>query len=771
MKRKAITHRGLWTKISDTWRTTAPTFAALLAAQAIGAQTASHCDDVNLFIGTGGHGHTTPAALVPHGMIQPGPDTRIHGWDACSGYHYTDSLINGFAHTRLSGTGCADFGDFLLMPFTGKPDLRYVGEKNENVQHVAFASAFSHHDEHAEPGYYSVMLKRYGIQAELTATARTAMHRYTFPKDLKGEAGVILDLDYAIQEQTNQMMDCLVPDAHTVRAFRRSAWWAYRQDIYLEMQFSQPVRRYELMRDTVTAGEKREPRCKLVLYFDLKPGDTLLAKAAISSVDAEGAARNLHAEQPAWDFDGTRRKARLAWEEKLGCIDIKTRDRDTRSIFYTALYHAQIAPALFADTDGRYLGNDLQIHQGSTDDPMYTFFSLWDTFRALHPLLSIIAPQENAAYIRQLVQKGKDGGLVPKWDCVGNYTGCMIGYHLASLVADAQAKGIGGFDLQTAYEAVCRAAEYSIEGIAPAVPQWLYPYIMPMARHYKETRGYIPSDLEKEAVAKALEYAYDDWCIARLAQAVGDNERAARYAEYAKAYRLYFDPQTGFMRGKTEKGEWRTPFDPYSSNHRNDDYCEGNAWQWSWFVPHDVEGLAALYGGKAQMAARLDSLFAAPSLITGSEVSADISGLIGQYAHGNEPSHHIIHLYNYVDCPHRTQELADSVLRTLYRNAPDGLSGNEDCGQMSAWYLLNAMGFYQVCPGRPVYSIGRPIVDEATIKLPNGRTFTVQAKHNAPTRKYIRSMRLNGHILSSPFFTHTQLMEGGVLELEMAERP
>lgn len=735
------------------------------------AQSTNRCSRVNLFIGTGGHGHTTPAAIVPHGMIQPGPDTRIHGWDASSGYHYSDSLMNGFAHTRLSGTGCADFGDFLMMPFTGEPDLNYIGEKASGVQQVAYASPFSHAREQAEPGYYAVWLERYQVWAELTATERTALHRYTYAGRQQEPKGVILDLDYAIQEQTNLQMNYEVVDSQTVRAFRSSLWWAYKQDVHFYLRFSKPFSRFEAMRDTIVDRGKKEPRCKLVFYFDLAPGEQLLAKAAISSVDAAGAEKNMKAEQPGWNFEDTRLRAHNLWEDALSKITVSTTDTDAETNFYTALYHAQLAPALFADVDGRYLGNDLQVHQGNPNDPMYTFFSLWDTFRALHPLLSIIAPQENAAYIRQLVQKGEDGGLVPKWDCVANYTGCMIGYHFVSLVADAYVKGNRGFDLEKAYRSACRAAEYDTTGIAPAVPRWLYPYIMPKARHYRQTMGYVPADLENESVAKGLEYAYNDWCVALLAQAVGDNERATRFKNYAQAWRHYWDPETRFMRGKLANGKWRTPFDPRSSTHRNDDYCEGNAWQWSWFVPHDVEGLAQVLGGKRQMATRLDDLFSAPSEMTGSEVSADISGLIGQYAHGNEPSHHIIHLYNYAGRPYRTQELVDSVLYTLYRNAPDGLSGNEDCGQMSAWYMLNAIGFYQVCPGNPTYSIGRPIFDEAVIQLPGARTFTVRTHNNSRTNKYVRSMRLNGRKLKSPFFTHEQLMKGGVLELEMAAKP
>lgn len=454
----------------------------------------------------------------------------------------------------------------------------------------------------------------------------------------------------------------------------------------------------------------------------------------------------------------------------LGCIRIKTPDENIRSMFYTALYHAHIAPTIFSDVDGRYLGNDLQVHQGRKEEPMFTTFSLWDTFRALHPLLSITHPQQNEAYIRALVQKGKDGGLVPKWDCAANYTGCMIGYHLASLAADAYAKGYRHFSLQDTYDACLRLAEYNTNGIASAVPRWIYPYIMPEARRHKASLGFIPADKEKESVAKALEYAYDDWCISRLAMAIGDTARTRLYGTiYAQAYHNYFDPTTGFMRGRMTDGTWRTPFSPTRSEHRNDDYCEGNAWQWSWFVPHDVNGLIKLYGGRRRFTRRLDALFAAPTDMEGDNISSDISGLIGQYAHGNEPSHHIIHLYNYAGRSHRTQELTDSVLRTLYANAPDGLAGNEDCGQMSAWFILNAMGFYQVCPGRPVYSIGRPILDEAVIQLPSGRTFTIRAINNSPNHRHIRRMRLNGHKLRAPFFTHDDIEKGGILELEMTK--
>lgn len=741
-------------------------FPCVLSAQ---LRQESHTQYVNLFIGTGGHGHTHPGALVPHGMIQPGPDTRIHDWDASSGYHYDDTIINGFAHTRLSGTGCADFGDFLLMPFTGTPCLEYVGEKGK-VQNVAYASSFSHANELAMPGYYSVFLDRYGIRVELTATERTAMHRYTFP-DTAQTKGVILDLDYSIQEQTNEQMCFEQVDSVTVRAYKRNVWWAYCQDIYFIARFSRPIKNCHELTDTVIEGTKSEPRHKAILTFDLLPGEQLLVKSSISSIDHNGARRNLEAEQPAWAFEETRRMALAKWEKCLSKIDITTPDSDLRTIFYTALYHANISPSIFCDVDGRYLGMDLKSHQGSAADPMYTIFSLWDTFRALHPLISIIAPEENEAYIRSLIQKGKDGGLVPKWDCVANYTGCMLGYHYVSLLADSYVKGYRDYNVEDAYKAALRCAEYDTTGITPACPRWLYPYIMPVSRYYKKTLGYAPCDKDKEAVSKALEYAYDDWCISQLASALGDKENSEKYVRYAKGYENYFDPQTGFMRGKLADGTWREPFDPRRSDHREDDYCEGNAYQWSWFAPHDVPGLMKLYGGKKKFISRLNGLFSASSEMSGDKISADISGLIGQYAHGNEPSHHIIHLFNYAGQAHRTQELIDSVLFSLYHNAPNGLSGNEDCGQMSAWYVLNAMGFYQVCPGNPTYSIGRPIFDEADIHLPGGNHFRIVTKNNSRSNKYIRRMTLNGRRLTEPFFTHGQLVQGGTLEIEMADKP
>ena len=718
---------------------------------------------VNPFIGTGGHGHTHPGAMLPHGMIQPGPDTRIDGWDSCSGYYYEDSTINGFAHTRLSGTGCADFGDFLLMPTVGEQKVGYLGKES---QQRPFASAFSHENEHAEPGYYSVFLDTYGVKAELTATGRAAMHRYTFPESK--ESGFILDMDYNIQQQTNQAMEVEAVNDTVLRGYKRSAYWAWQQDLYFYAVFSKPFT-HTLYTDTIEEGGQRIPVCKMLLRFDTAEDEQVMVRFSISSVDGEGARRNLLAELPDWDFDRVRADARKTWNDCLSKIDVKTEDPDQLAIFYTAMYHAFLSPNLFTDVDGRYLGMDLKVHTTDKKDPVYTTFSIWDTFRALHPLLTIIDPHTNESYIRSLLKKQREGGVFPKWDCAANYTGTMIGYHAASIITDAYVKGYRDFDVREAYQACLRTAEYDTTGIVG--PKWLVPFVMPRARYYKDALGYIPCDLENESVAKALEYAYDDWCISVLADSLGDVETRDKYARFAGAYKSYFDPETRFMRGRDSKGKWRTPFNPRSSTHRSDDYCEGTAWQWTWFVPHDVPGLVGLMGGEEAFAGKLDSLFTVSSELEGETVSADISGLIGQYAHGNEPSHHIIHLYNYVNRLWRTQELVDSVLHSQYRNAPDGLSGNEDCGQMSAWYILNAMGFYQVCPGEPVYSIGRPLFEEVTIHLPGQKDFVIRTKNNSKENKYVQSILLNGKPLEQPFFTHSDLTAGGVMEISMGAEP
>ena len=739
---------------------------SLLLGMAACTQTSTsqdYTDFVNPFIGTGGHGHTYPGAVVPNGMIQPSPDTRIYQWDACSGYYYNDSTINGFSHTHLSGTGCGDYGDVLLMPTVGKQDYQAMGSKS---QQMAYASAFSHQNEMAQPGYYSVVLDRYNVKAEITATKRAAIHRYTFPQS--DESGFILDLDYSLQRQKNEEMELEVISDTEICGRKKTVYWAFDQYINFYAKFSKPFT-YTMVTDSMVLDEGGPllPTAKVLLHFNTKAGEEVYVKVGISAVDIDGARKNVEAEIPEWDFNGVRKAARASWNDYLAKIDIDTDDKDQKTMFYTALYHTGMQPNLFTDVDGRYLGMDLKAHQGSVNEPMYTIFSLWDTFRAYHPLMTIIDPDLNEAFIRSLIQKQREGGVFPMWELAGNYTGTMIGYHAVPVIVDAYMKGYHNFNVNEAYKACLRVAEYDTTGIK--CPPLVLPHLMPQAKYWKNKIGYVPCDKDNEAVAKALEYAYNDWCISAFAESLGDAANHEKYAKFAEGYKTYFDPSTRFMRGLDSKGNWRTPFNPRSSTHRNDDYCEGTAWQWTWFVPHQIDGLVELMGGREGFISKLDSLFTVSSVLEGENTSADISGLIGQYAHGNEPSHHIIHMYNYVDKPYRTQELVDSVLQTLYFNDPDGLSGNEDCGQMSAWYILNAMGFYQVCPGKPVYSIGRPLFNKATVNLKDGKKFTVIAKNNSRENKYIQSMVLNGKPLDKPFFTHQDIVDGGTLELTMGK--
>ena len=555
-----------------------------------------------------------------------------------------------------------------------------------------------------------------------------------------------------------------------IRGRKKTVYWAFDQYINFYAEFSKPFT-YELVTDSVMipGTDNKIPQSKVLLHFATSEGEKVLVKVGISGVDMAGARRNVEVELPDWDFDMVRKEASSDWQRYLSKIDISTKDEDQKKIFYTALYHTAVAPNLFADVDGRYLGMDLRIHQTSADRPVYTVFSLWDTFRALHPLMTIIDPGLNNQFIRSLIRKHEEGGIFPMWDLASNYTGTMIGYHAVPVIVDAYMKGQRDFDVETAYQACLRTAQYDTAGIH--CPPLVLPHLMPKSKYYKNTLGYIPCDFENESVAKALEYAYNDWCISQFANEMNDTLNHVRYGLLGKAYEKYFDKSTRFMRGVDSKGKWRTPFNPRSSNHRNDDYCEGTAWQWTWFVPHDIEGLVALMGGKEAFSEKLDSLFTVSSKLEGESVSSDISGLIGQYAHGNEPSHHILHMYNYIDQPWKTQALVDSVLHSQYFNAPAGISGNEDCGQMSAWYILNSMGFYQVCPGKPVYSIGRPLFDETTINLSDGKTFTIRTNNNSSENKYIQAARLNGNPLTEPFFTHEDIVAGGILEIDMGSTP
>ena len=724
-----------------------------------------YTDSVNVFIGTGGHGHTFPGATLPHGMVQLSPDTRLFGWDACSGYYYDDTSIMGFTHTHLSGTGIGDYGDILFMPVVGEKPL--IAGTAENPDE-GYRSRFSHEQESAWPGYYQVLLQDDSINVELTATLRAGLHRYTYPK--ASDARLIVDMEPTIHGHQHPVTQIRVVNDSTIAGMKYTVGWAKRHYVYFYAVFSSPFD-YKLYSGTEYQSDSTSVTvntAKAVISFRNLPADgRVLAKVGISSVDEEGARLNVEAEIPNWDFEGVMKQANTAWNEALGKIDIETSDNDSRTVFYTSLYHAFIQPSLASDVDGRYrtMGHEIKQDVSYTN---YTVFSLWDTFRAAHPLYTIVTPEQNQAFIRSLLRKYDEGGILPKWELASNETGTMIGYHAVSVIADAMMKKQCDFDVKKALEACIRSSVYDTTGVTPMMDrQILNGKLMPVSIKYKNELGYIPCDKVGGSVSQGLEFAYNDWLIAQMMKEHNRKDLYDKYMELSRNYRNYFDPETKLMRGRLSNGSWITPFDP-ASVQRPSNYVEGNAWQWAWFVPQDVEGLMELVGGQKSFEAHLDTLFTTSSELTGDpNAAADVTGMIGQYAHGNEPSHHIPYLYNYAGAPRKTQALVDHILRTLYHNDPNGLSGNEDVGQMSAWYALSAMGFYSFCPGRPVYEIGRPIFDKVTIHLSNGKDFVIQAKNNSVENKYIRSMKLNGEDLAEPRFSHFDLMKGGELIFEM----
>nr|WP_302997668.1 GH92 family glycosyl hydrolase [Bacteroides intestinalis] len=724
-----------------------------------------YTDSVNVFIGTGGHGHTFPGATLPHGMVQLSPDTRLLGWDACSGYYYDDTSIMGFTHTHLSGTGIGDYGDILFMPVVGEKPL--IAGTAENPDE-GYRSRFSHEQESARPGYYQVLLQDDSINVELTATLRAGLHRYTYPK--ASDARLIVDMEPTIHGHQHPVTQIRVVNDSTIAGMKYTVGWAKHHYVYFYAVFSSPFD-YKLYSGTEYQSDSTSVTvntAKAVMSFRNLPADgRVLAKVGISSVDEEGARLNVEAEIPNWDFEGVMKQANTVWNEALGKIDIETSDNDSRTVFYTSLYHAFIQPSLASDVDGRYrtMGHEIKQDASYTN---YTVFSLWDTFRAAHPLYTIVTPEQNQAFIRSLLRKYDEGGILPKWELASNETGTMIGYHAVSVIADAMMKKQCDFDVKKALEACIRSSVYDTTGVTPMMErQILNGKLMPVSIKYKNELGYIPCDKVGGSVSQGLEFAYNDWLIAQMMKEHNRKDLYDKYMELSRNYRNYFDPETKLMRGRLSDGSWITPFDPVSVQ-RPSNYVEGNAWQWAWFVPQDVEGLMELVGGQKYFEAHLDTLFTTSSELTGDpNAAADVTGMIGQYAHGNEPSHHIPYLYNYAGAPRKTQALVDHILRTLYHNDPNGLSGNEDVGQMSAWYALSAMGFYSFCPGRPVYEIGRPIFDKVTIHLSNGKDFVIQAKNNSVKNKYIRSMKLNGEDLAEPRFSHFDLMKGGELIFEM----
>jgi len=724
---------------------------------------AERLQQVDPFIGTGFHGHTFPGATTPFGMVQLSPDTRTSGWDACGGYYDADTEIWGFSHTHLSGTGIGDYGDVLMMPFTGDAS---IGSGTPDKPDYGYRSGFSKTNQFATPGYYRVLLDRFRIKAELSATPRVGMHSYTFPKADK--AGVVIDLKHSIQNRQTVEAEIEVINDHEISGWRHVRGWAQNRWIYFHAEFSKPFTAELFVADALQK-EKSSVTGKNVkarLNFATADAETVLVKVGISPVDGNGAKKNLMAEIPGWDFDRVVTQAAEAWAKQLARVQVKGGTADQRKIFSTALYHTAICPNLASDVDGRYRGMDQKTHQdiGYTN---YTVFSLWDTFRAQHPLYTIINPGLDQAWIRSLLRKHEEGGILPMWELAANYTGCMIGYHAVPVIVDAYVKGLRDYDLNQAMAAVRFASQYDDQKPIPYNSEGVRAALMPKAKLYNANKGFIPADLEVKSVSKALEFAYNDWTIATLARSLGREETAVEYFKRARYYRQYFDPQTGFMRAKNSDGKWLEPFSPTDSNHQGGAYVEGNAWQWTWFVPQDVPGLIELFGGREPFAAKLNELFTTSSALTGEQISGDITGLIGQYAHGNEPSHHIAYLFNWAEQPWRTAEITRQIMTEFYQAAPAGLIGNEDAGQMSAWFVLSALGIYQVCPGDPNFSLGCPLFDEARVSLPGGKTFVVKRQNASAQNKYVQQVTLDGEPLKSPFINYADIMAGRELVFTM----
>ena len=701
---------------------------------------------VNPFIGTDFTGNTYPGAQAPFGMVQLSPDNGLPGWDRISGYFYPDSTIAGFSHTHLSGTGAGDLYDISFMPVT----LPY----KEADAPLGIHSLFSHDEETASAGYYQVRLKDYDINVELTATERCGIQRYTFPE---ADAAIFLNLRKAMNWDFTNDTRIEVVDSVTIQGYRFSDGWARDQHIYFRTRFSKPFASVQLDTATVIKDGKRIGSSAIARFdFHTSAGEQILVTTAISGVSMEGAARNLAAEAPADDFDKYLAVTRKNWNEQLSKVEIKSNDIDEKVKFYTALYHSMLAPTIYSDMDGAYYGPDKQVHQadGWTN---YSTFSLWDTYRAAHPLYTYIEPQRVNDMVKSFLAFSEQNGRLPVWNFYGSETDMMIGYHAVPVIVDAYLKGIGDFDPKKALAACVATAnidEYRGIGL------------------YKKY-GYVPYDVtdhynsENWSLSKTLEYAYDDYCIARMAEKLGERQIADEFDKRSRNYKNVYNSQTTFMQPRNNKGSFIEDFSP-------DDYtphiCESNGWQYFWSVQQDVDGLISLVGGKERFAQKLDSMFTYnPS--ADEDLPIFSTGMIGQYAHGNEPSHHVIYLFNAIGQPWKTQKYAAEVMHELYKNTPAGLCGNEDCGQMSAWYVFSAMGFYPVDPVSGKYEIGTPLYPEMKMHLANGKTFTILAPAVSKENIYIQSVKLDGNPYDKSYITHEQIMNGSIFEFEMGNKP
>lgn len=732
--------------------------AVILSALAVAAAGQDLTRFVNVFIGTGGHGHTYPGAAAPFGMVQLSPDTYNVGWDWCSGYHASDSSIMGFSHTHLSGTGVGDMLDVLVMPGTGEVKLEPGTRENPGS---GYRSRFSHADEKASPGYYSVLLKDYGVKAELTATERAGLHRYTFPASDSSHfmvdlAHAILGKEGAAPRVISAEMKVAGPDL--IVGGRRVANWAPGRHIYFAMKFSKPFESAALYSDDKAAGstEVSGRILKCVVKYRTGEGEQILVKVGLSGVSAEAALKNLNAEIPGWNFEGVRKATEAAWERELRRVKIETKNEKQREIFYTAMYHMMLAPTLYDDVDGAYRGMDLQVRKLKPGQHNYSTYSLWDTYRALHPMYTLIQKDRVPVLLNGLARMAEESPAgAPVWPLQGRETGCMTGYHSVVVLAEAAAKGFD-VDYAMAYPIMKkRAMDDDYRGLPD----------------YRKL-GYIPSDKEAESATKTLEYSYDDWAMARLAEALGRQEEAVFFRKRSLNYRNLWDPATGFVRPRLSDGTFAGPFDPKTVgvSKKWRDFTEANSWQATWQAQHDPAGYIELLGGREKFIAKLDALFTESQQMVG-EVVVDMTGLIGMYAHGNEPSHHVAYLYAYAGAPYKTQQRVREILDTQYAAAPDGLSGNEDCGQMSAWYVISALGFYAVDPVSANYVFGTPLFEKATIDVGGAKPLIIEAKRKSEKDIYIQSVTLNGKPYTKSWFRHADVAQGGTIALTMGPEP
>ena len=687
---------------------------------------------VNPFVGTGGHGHTFPGATAPFGMIQLSPDTRHEGWDGCSGYHYSDSIIYGFSHTHLSGTGVPDYCDFLIVPQSGKKAKVVPGYENPK----GFGSAFSHSSEKASPGYYEVFLEDDGILAQMTVSERAGIHQYTFTRE-KDNKFILFDFDH---RDDLIFAEYILHDDRRISGQRISKSWAEEQHFYFDLEFS--VKPLEVIRVKNKYGHK------LLIQFP-KETKSLSIAIGISQVDEAGALKNRKAELDGFNFSKTKAQTSSKWNEELSRIQVSKEDPNKASIFYTALYHCFIAPNLASDVDGRYRGQDQKIHQLEEGERHYTVFSLWDTYRTLHPLFTIIQPERTEEFIRTMLRMYEQRNDLPVWELASCETECMIGYHSVSAIADAYMKGYNNFDTTKALDAMIHTSK---------LDEW--------AKKEYALQGFISSDQEAESVSKTLEYAYDDFCIAQMAQKMGRNDLYQEYTNRSLNFVNLYDPSTKFMRAR-RGAQWFGPFNPVEVNFN---YTEANSWQYSLYAPHNIPVLANLMGGRDSLENWLDRLFTADSDLIGRH-QVDITGLIGQYAHGNEPSHHMAYLYNYTNASEKTQYYVDKILNELYTIEPDGLSGNEDCGQMSAWYVMSSLGLYPTAPGNTNYQIGRPLFKKAKVQLPNSKNLFIEAPDNSVAAKYINELSFNTSKVNDTKIDHNEIKKGGLLLFKMSEEP